>query len=740
MSGGEQQMLAVGRALMAKPKLLLLDEPSMGLAPVLVDVIFQTIARVREQGVTVLLVEQNALAALQDRRSGVRPGVRAHEADRAGRPVGARPGDRQGVSRRLTGFATTDTPAGWRGAGRPPRRCRGVRLGSPGEHRQRPDCCCWTATRWPTGRSSPCPWRTSPPRTGQPTNAVYGFTSMLINVLRDEQPTHIVVAFDVSRAVVPHRAVRRVQGQPRRDARPTSPARSSLVKEVLGGAAASRWCEKAGYEADDVIATLATPGPRGRHAGAASAPATGTRSSSSTRRGHRALPQAGRLRAGPDDPGRGDRTLRRRPRALPRPGGAGRRDQRQPARRARASGRRPPPSGSRSTAGSTAWSRTSTRSRARPATACASTWPGCCATTSSTGWSTTSSCRCDPTDAPWRGWDREAVHQVFDALQFRVLRDRLYEYLDAVEPEAEAGFDLDGEVLGAGAGGRLARPSTPDRGAGRRGRVGPVRPGHRRAHRGRGGHRRRPGRPGSTRPRSSPTTTRRWPPGSPIRPGPRCSTTPSRRCSPSPRTAGRCAGLATDTALAAYLARPDQRSYDLTDLALRYLHRELRVEGPTTASSPSTGWADDGEVEQNLMLRARATLDLADAIDAELTRDGDSRRRLLREVEQPLVDVLAGDGAGRHRRRHRLPVRAGGALRGRGEGGGAGGVRGGRAGVQPRLAQAAAGDPVRRAGPAQDQADQDRVHHRRRRARSGCTRRPSTRCWSTCCATATWPS
>ena len=64
MSGGEQRMLAVARALMAKPSLLLLDEPSMGLAPVLVEVIFETIARIREQGTTVLLVEQNALAAL----------------------------------------------------------------------------------------------------------------------------------------------------------------------------------------------------------------------------------------------------------------------------------------------------------------------------------------------------------------------------------------------------------------------------------------------------------------------------------------------------------------------------------------------------------------------------------------------------------------------------------------------------------------------------------------------------
>ena len=65
MSGGEQQMLAIGRALMSRPRLLLLDEPSMGLAPVLVERIFETIREINKQGTTILLVEQNANIALE---------------------------------------------------------------------------------------------------------------------------------------------------------------------------------------------------------------------------------------------------------------------------------------------------------------------------------------------------------------------------------------------------------------------------------------------------------------------------------------------------------------------------------------------------------------------------------------------------------------------------------------------------------------------------------------------------
>jgi branched-chain amino acid transport system ATP-binding protein len=65
LSGGEQQMLAIGRAMMGRPKVLMMDEPSLGLAPILVDTIFSVIAEINEQGTPILLVEQNAHKALE---------------------------------------------------------------------------------------------------------------------------------------------------------------------------------------------------------------------------------------------------------------------------------------------------------------------------------------------------------------------------------------------------------------------------------------------------------------------------------------------------------------------------------------------------------------------------------------------------------------------------------------------------------------------------------------------------
>ena len=233
-------------------------------------------------------------------------------------------------------------------------------------------CSCSTATRWPTARSSRSRSRTSRPTTGQHTNAVYGFTSMLINVLRDEQPTHVGVAFDKSRQTFRLAGVRRLQGGPQQDAHgvllpaaadPGGARRAPHPAPGAGGLRGRRHHRHARHRGG-------ARGPRGAdpHRRPRLAPA-------GDRDLHRALPHARRLRAGPDDartPSRPSTACR--PRATPSsPRWWGRPPTTCPA--SPASARATPRSGSTSTTGSTTSSTTPTRSPARRARRCAPTSP-----------------------------------------------------------------------------------------------------------------------------------------------------------------------------------------------------------------------------------------------------------------------------------------------------------------------------------------------------------------------------
>ncbi|MFG1837628.1 DNA polymerase I [Micromonospora sp. NPDC049175] len=476
--------------------------------------------------------------------------------------------------------------------------------------------------------------------TGQPTNAVYGFTSMLINVLRDEQPSHIVVAFDVSRHSF--RTDRYAEYKAGRSETPTDfKGQVSLVKEVLA-ALQIPVVEKEGFEADDVIATLAC---QARDQGMTVLISSGDRDAFQLvddqitvlypRKGVSDLarmdpaaieakygvpPQQYRDLAAlvgetsdnlPGIPGVGPKTAAK---WITTYGGV----EGVIARADEIKGK----------AGDSL--------RERLADVIRNYEINCLVSDLELP--------LRPEDARWTGWDREAVHQVFDTLEFRILRDRLYQYLEAVEPEAESGFDLTGEVLtepGALAGwlSTHAPTGTPvglavklDTGPNRRhtasitglalatagGAAAWVDPTgldatDEGALAGWLADAQRPKVLHDSKPAVLACAAHGW----------------------------QLAGIVRDTQIAAYLARPDQRSYDLTDLALRYLHRELRVDVPETGQLTLDGLGDESVAEQNLMLQARATLDLADAIDAELSRDGEQSARLMAGVELPLMRVLA---------------------------------------------------------------------------------------------------
>ncbi|MFC4020184.1 DNA polymerase I [Micromonospora sp. GCM10011542] len=476
--------------------------------------------------------------------------------------------------------------------------------------------------------------------TGQPTNAVYGFTSMLINVLRDEQPTHIVVAFDVSRHSF--RTDRYAEYKAGRSETPTDfKGQVSLVKEVLA-ALRIPVVEKEGYEADDVIATLAC---QARDQGMSVLISTGDRD---------AFQLVGDQvtvlypRKGVSDLARMD------PAAIEAKYGVGPERYRDLAALVGETSDNLP--GIPGVGPKTAAKWINTYGGVEGVIARADEIKGKAGDSLRERLADVIrnyeiNCLVSdlelplrPEDTRWTGWDREAVHQVFDTLEFRILRDRLYQYLESVEPEAESGFDLTGAVLtepGALTGwlATHAPVGTPvglavklDTGPNRRHTasvtglalataggaaawVDPARldPADDAALAGWLADELRPKVLHDSKPAVLACAAHGW----------------------------ELAGIVRDTQIAAYLARPDQRSYDLTDLALRYLHRELRVDVPETGQLTLDGLGDEGVVEQNLMLQARATLDLADAIDAELSRDGEQSSRLMAGVELPLMRVLA---------------------------------------------------------------------------------------------------
>ena len=469
--------------------------------------------------------------------------------------------------------------------------------------------------------------------TGQHTNAVYGFTSMLINVLRDEQPTHLAVAFDVSRQTFRSEAYPEYKAN-----RSTSPeefkGQVALVKEVLDALNIVH-VEVDGYEADDIIGTLSL---QARNAGWDTLICTGDRDAMQLVDEHTTVlyPRKGVSDLARMTPAAVEEKYLVAPARYPElaalvgetsdnlPGvpGVG------PKTAAKWLGEYDGlenliahADAVKGKAGESFREHLEGVRRNRELNALVRTL-----------------------DLPValdalerRDWDREAVHTLFDSLEFRVLRERLLETLPAEETEPEGGFKVAGTVLEPGA---LADWLD----AHAAGLVGVQPQGH--WHGGQGdvtglalasldgeaawvriteltpaddaalaAWLADPGRPKALHDAKGPMQalwSRGW----------------------------QLAGLASDTMLAAYLLRPDQRTYDLGDLTVRHLRRELAAEAGSGADDSQLaldfGDPDEG---QDAMVRARAVAELAGALDAELDAAGGAS--LLREVELPLQRTLA---------------------------------------------------------------------------------------------------
>ncbi len=488
--------------------------------------------------------------------------------------------------------------------------------------------------------------------TGQTTNAVYGFTSMLINLLRDEAPTHLAVAFDVSRKTF--RSEKFTEYKANRTTTPDDfRGQVDLIKEVLRALAIPFFAVD-NYEADDVIATLAT---QAEDDGFQVAITTGDRDAFQLVSDNvmvlyptRGVSELGRidpaavmerygltpaqypdfaaLRGDPSDnlpniPGVGEKTAAKWVREY--------------GSLAELTDRVDEVKGK---AGDALRAHLANVLLNRQLTELVRDVPLDAA----------------PADLEVRPWDRDAVHRLFDELEFRVLRERLFATLTSAEPEAEGGIEVEGATVApdgvrawldafARDGRRVGLAFHGITGGAVSGDLGGVA-----LAAGEPTVEARADGAAAGVPQAGYLDVTTLTPDDEAALGEWLADPAVPKAAHDAKSAlhalrGRgwtLAGLTSDTALAAYLTRPGQRSFDLADLALRHLRRELRVDGEDDGGQLSLlGGEEEADAQRASaqMVAASAVAELADVLDAELAEK--AATTLLSDLELPLEYVLA---------------------------------------------------------------------------------------------------
>lgn len=468
--------------------------------------------------------------------------------------------------------------------------------------------------------------------TGDPTFAVFGFTSMLINVLRDERPTHVAVAFDRSEPTFRHEAYDGYKAT--RSATPDDfRTQMSLIREVLTALRMPQLAEP-GYEADDIIATLAT---QGAAEGMEVLIVSGDRDTYQlvtddvtvlmNRRGisdmTRFTPELVAEKYGvPPERYRDLAALvGETSDNLPGVPGVG-----------------PKTAAKWITKYGTLESLVDhvDEIKGKAGESLRAHLADVVRNKQLNGLDTEMSLPMAPHDLVMGEWDRDEIHTLFDTLEFRVLRERLYASLTTAPPPTTEGFEVE-----------LSRPDAGELAEWLEGHAGADRVGL--------------------------AVSGSWGRGTGTLTGIAVATAEGRAVYVDPVELAedderalaawladparpkaihdakgpmlafdargmRLEGVTSDTALAAYLALPGQRTFDLADLALRYLRREMGGDAPDDGQLTLDGSGEE-QIAGDLAMRARATVELAAALDADLERRGAAA--LLREVELPLVRVLA---------------------------------------------------------------------------------------------------